>query len=119
MSTCGVCGGAVRAGTMVQLVTGTGELQRKRACGGCAKRGVLLVAPAREPVLTKTLPLDAGERDVREVLRRLARHLRGTAKAQKSTADRTDTTTTFEHAEGLEQAADIAEGWAARPNIRN
>jgi hypothetical protein len=98
-----------------------GNIDRKRACNTCVRRGVLITTmPRATPALMKA-PLDADEKDVREVLRRFARHLRGLAKGMHGTQDRL--TLGIDHkideqADGIDQAADIADAWAARPEIR-
>jgi hypothetical protein len=99
-----------------------GNIDRKRACSTCVRRGVLITTmPRATPTLTKA-PLDTEEKDVREVLRKLVRHLRGLAKAQgafdQSNGDESDAAMNDGHVVGLDQAADIAEAWAARPEIR-
>jgi hypothetical protein len=91
-----------------------GHIDRKRACNICVRRGVLITTmPRATPTLTKA-PLDA--EDVREVLRKLARHLRGLAEGYSKIEGPNDPEST--PADGLDQAADIADGWAARPEIR-
>lgn len=118
---CGLCGNDVRKTSMVALLH-EGNIDRKRACNTCVRRGVLVTTMPRvaAPTLTKTL--DAEEKDVREVLRKLARHLRGLAKAQgafdPSNGDESDAEHNDGHVFGLNQAADITDGWAARPEIR-
>lgn len=120
---CRICGGAVRkgSGSMVYAALEPGELTRVRACVGCAKRAIVLSFPTAPAPEKPTL--DAEERDIREVLRRLARHLRGLAKATTIRRDKslpsTPTFDTFAAAAlSLEQAADIADAWAARPEAR-
>lgn len=94
------------------MVLENGNIRCTLACAGCVKRGIILTTPTPTPTPTLTkAPLDAEERDVRGVLRKLARHLRGLAKGQKQM----DAEFT---AEGLEQSADIADAWAARPQVR-
>lgn len=109
MSTCGICGKGVRKTNLVALLYG-GAITNKRACTECVRRGVLVTTMPHVRA-EKPAVLDAEERDVREVLRKLARHLRGMSTAQK----RMDAVLT---AEGLDQAADIADAWASRPEAR-
>lgn len=122
MSKCSVCGNATRKGARerMHVLSSDGEIRRVLACVACFKRSITIVTAANAP--TKTATLDADERDVREVLRKLARHLRGLARAQRAACDRPDPNDVHheEHGpdEGLDQAADIADAWAARPEAR-
>jgi hypothetical protein len=106
MASCGICGKAVRKTTVVSLLDG-GKIASKRACSECVGRGVLLTTSAPGPTLTKA-PLDADERDIRAVLRKLAKNYRGLSRAQL----------TDEATEAMLTAANVADAWAARPEVR-
>lgn len=89
------------------MVLEAGELRSALACASCMKRGIVLTTPPLVPTLTKAT-LDDDERDIRVVLRKLARHFRGLSKAQLDE----------EASDAMNTAADVADAWAARPEVR-
>jgi hypothetical protein len=119
MASCGICGKARRTGSGGRVVVlEDGELRSALACAECMGRGVVLTTPpANLPTLTKA-PLDADERDIRAVLRKLANHLRGIAKAKRADHERTTQISARGKFDDFDTCADIADGWAARPQVR-
>lgn len=124
MSACGVCGNPRRrgAGRRVHVLgPEPGKIRAVIACGSCANRSVTLaVAPLATEHGRKALVLDAAEKDVRAVLRVLAKRLRGLAKTYDNieTEDESDGAFSDGRAVGLKQAADIVEGAAGEPASR-
>jgi hypothetical protein len=104
VSACGVCGNARRRGAgrrVYVLGPEPGKVRAVIACASCAGRSVTLaVAPLATENGRKALVLDAAEKDVRTVLRGIAKRLRGLARIEGPAQM------------GLEQAADIVEGAA-------
>jgi hypothetical protein len=75
---CGACGGAYRAGTRALVFTHDGSSARRLICGGCAKRGLLVVA--------LTMPPKVIEKSVRsEAVAQTLRMLRTYAAAARAT----------------------------------
>jgi len=89
-------------------------------CGKCLNRAIVIVSGS--PGGSREL-LTPRERETRDVLRSLSRHLRGIAVAYRAIApgqlalDGTISADGFRVA-GLEAAADIAEAWASNPTTR-
>lgn len=108
---CSACDKTMRRGSTstVYVNDGSTVLRRARVCAACARRSVSIVG-----LLTELKPaeqLDESERDTRAVLRALAKHFRGLAKAQRRFFAGV--------AQGLDQAADVTDAWAARPQARS
>jgi hypothetical protein len=125
VSACGVCGVPRRRGSggrVFVLGPDPGQIRSVIACGSCARRSVAIaIAPLSSENVRKGVKLEADERNIRFVLRGLARHLRGIAKAMRNVLPPEGSKETHfvpsrisdeRHADGLEQAADIANAWA-------
>lgn len=111
MRTCCLCGKTYRTGRRVITTEGA----RVQACQTCANSGVT-VCPVRTFAAPVAERLDADEKDARVLLRALARKFRTLAKLQQ--ADPGDDARTDGHRIGLNQAADVADAWAANPAAR-
>jgi len=121
---CGSCGHSARAGTCRLAFVFDSEgagLVRRRICASCIKHAVLIVSPASG--VGPAQLLTPNEVETRHVLRALARYLRRLAKAYRSvlpgqlTIER-DLAPEGYRVAGLEAAADVADGWAAAPQVR-
>lgn len=120
---CGGCGHSARAGScklaFVFDAEGSG-LIRRRICASCIKTAVLIVA---KTATGESELLTQKEIETREVLRGLARYLRKLARAYRAVLPGQltivgDVAPDGYRVAGLEAAADIADGWAARPETR-
>lgn len=101
------------------MLAADGELHSTIACARCVNRGVMLVTrPSTDPLGIKAEGLDAEEKDVRAVLRKLANHLRGIAKAKRANFERTTQISARGKFDDFDTCADVAEAWAVRPGVR-
>lgn len=108
---CGICGNPTRKGSTqrVMMLATDGELHSTVACARCVNRGVTLVTrPHTDPLGIKAEGLSEAEKDVRSVLRALARYYRNLGRTQLSE----------EETEAMQTCANVADAWAARPQVR-
>jgi hypothetical protein len=118
---CGNCGKQVRSCRLAYVYDDEGRgLVRKRCCAECQDLAVLIVVGTVKPRENgQAIALSPRERETRNVLRSLARYLRSVGKANEVMKRNLEFAWEGEvQQRTMDQAADIAEAWASRPEAR-